>query len=166
MHQIKKIKIDSWIENYFLFKETQDQIHFRYVGKMIHLITQPSLHLKDRGALSLAAINVVTDCWRRQSYTLGPMSASSYHYQLLHRCLDLVINHGTDHWWTGPLALLWSLHNWYWEDLGHQHVVTRLGPPSPSYHLDLDNHMTSYLIVKISPSLELEGSVILVMILI
>ena len=37
MHQIKKIKMDSWKENYFLTRETQDQIHFRSIVKMIWL---------------------------------------------------------------------------------------------------------------------------------
>ena len=29
--------MDSWKENYFLTGETQDQIHFRSIGKMIRL---------------------------------------------------------------------------------------------------------------------------------
>ena len=40
MHQIRKMKIYSWKENYFLSRETQVQIHFRYIGKMICLNAQ------------------------------------------------------------------------------------------------------------------------------
>ena len=45
MHQIKKIKMDSWKENYFLTRETQDRIHFRYIGKMICLNIHQYTHM-------------------------------------------------------------------------------------------------------------------------
>ena len=32
--------MDSWKENYFLTGDTQDQIHFRSIGKMIQLSKQ------------------------------------------------------------------------------------------------------------------------------
>ena len=46
LHQIKKLKIWSWYENYFLPRETQDPIHFRYNVRSIALIQQ--CHLSDK----------------------------------------------------------------------------------------------------------------------
>ena len=40
MHQIEKIKVDSWSENYSPSRDTQDQIYFRYNGRMIRPITE------------------------------------------------------------------------------------------------------------------------------
>ena len=58
MHQIKKIKMDSWKENYFLTGETQDHTHFRSIGKMIWLTAQFSGkdHLMQKTLLPLISM--------------------------------------------------------------------------------------------------------------